>query len=108
MRRLALDPIEIPAVQAWLEDWAARGWYLDLYGRRMVKFVPGERREGVRYRLQPVRGEGNVPDEDIRTAYQEMGWTFVCSTLSNEVFGMGTEFHIWRCDDPAAPELNTD
>ena len=33
-------------------------------------------------------------------AYRELGWEYVC-TLA------GT-FHIWRCGDPAAPELDTD
>lgn len=44
MRKLALDPMEVPAVQAWLEDWAARGWYLETYGRNLVSFARGERR----------------------------------------------------------------
>ncbi len=109
MRRLALDPMDVPAVQAWLEDWAARGWYLELYGRSLVKFVQGEKRENVRYRLQPVRGEAGVPDQDTREAYREMGWTFVCATIASwSVSSMEPEFRIWRCDDPAAPELDTD
>lgn len=109
MRRLALDPVDIPAVQAWLEDWAAKGWYLSAYGRNLVKLVPGERRENVRYRLQPVGSEGGEPDWDTRTAYQEMGWTYVCSTVvDRSLSGVRTEFHIWRCCDPAAPELDTD
>lgn len=109
MRRLALDPTDVPAVQAWLEDWAARGWYLKTYGRNLVSFARGERRESVRYRLQPVGAEGGEPDWDTRTAYQEMGWTYVCSTVVNRnLSGVETEFHIWRCEDPDTPELDTD
>ena len=38
-----------------------------------------------------------------------MGWTYVCSTAVGRSFsGVRTEFHIWRCEDPAAPELDTD
>lgn len=109
MRRLALDPTDIPAVQAWLEDWAARGWYLKTYGRNLASFVPGERQEHIRYRLQPVGAEGGEADWDTREAYREMGWTYVCSTIADRgSVGVRTEFHIWRCDDPEAPELDTD
>ncbi len=109
MIRLALDPMDIPAVQAWLEDWAARGWYLETYGRNLASFTRGEGREDVRYRLQPVGSEGGEPDGDTREAYREMGWTYVCSTVgSRNLGGVRTEFHIWRCEAPAAPELDTD
>jgi len=109
MMRLALDPVDIPAVQAWLEDWAARGWYVESYGRNLVSFARGERREHIRYRLQPTGREGGEPDQDTREVYREMGWTYVCSTVgSRNLGGVRTEFHIWRCEDPAAPELDTD
>ena len=109
MRKLALDPMEVPAVQAWLEDWAARGWYVESYGRNLVSFARGERRENIRYRLQPTGREGGEPDQDTREAYREMGWTYVCSTAVGRSFsGVRTEVHIWRCEDPAAPELDTD
>ena len=109
MMRLALDPMEVPAAQAWLEDWAARGWYVESYGRNLVSFARGERREHIRYRLQPSGPQGGEPDQDTREAYREMGWTYVCSTVgSRNLGGVRTEFHIWRCEDPAAPELDTD
>ena len=60
MMRLALDPMEVPAAQAWLEDWAARGWYVESYGRNLVSFARGERREHIRYRLQPRLDGGNL------------------------------------------------
>lgn len=108
MMRLALDPVDVPAVQAWLEDWAAKGWYLETYGRNLAKFAPRERRETVRYRLQPAE-RGGEPDQDTRDAYREMGWTYVCSTVvDRSISGVKTEFRIWRCEDPAAPELDTD
>lgn len=109
MRRLALDPMDVPAVQAWLEDWAARGWYVESYGKNLVSFARGERQEDVRYRLQPVGGGCGEPDQDTRESYREMGWTYVCSTvLGRSLSDVKTEFHIWRCEDPGAPELDTD
>lgn len=110
MKRLALDTMDLPAVQAWLEDWAARGWYLESYGTHWAQFVPEEKSEHVRYRLQPVKSGELAPDEDMRTTYQEMGWTYVCTTRSwgLALNSKNSEFHIWRCGDPEAPELDTD
>ena len=109
MRKLALDTMDVPAVQAWLEDWAARGWYLESYGFYLAKFVRGERRENVRYRLQPTGPQAGLPDADIQEAYREMGWSYVCSSFNGRYScGPRTEFHIWRCDDPDTPELDTD
>ena len=109
MRKLALDTMDVPAVQAWLEDWAARGWYLESYGFYLAKFARGEPRENVRYRLQPTGPQAGLPDADIQEAYGEMGWSYVSSSASGWYsFGPRTEFHIWRCDDPDTPELDTD
>lgn len=108
MRRLALDTMNIPAVQAWLEDWAAKGWFLEAYGAHIARFAAGERREGVRYRLQPVKRDELAPDCDVQTAYEEMGWRYVCSTGPAVASSINREFYIWRCDNPAAPELETD
>ena len=109
MMRLALDPMDVPAVQAWLEDWAARGWYVESYGKNLVSFARGERQKDVRYRLQPVGGGCGEPDQDTRESYREMGWTYVCSTvLGRSLSDVKTEFHIWRCEDPGTPELDTD
>lgn len=71
MRRMALDTMNIPAVQAWLEDWAAKGWFLKAYGAHIAQFAAGERKDGVRYRLQPVKRDEAAPDCDVQTAYAE-------------------------------------
>jgi len=105
---MALDTMNIPAVQAWLEDWAAKGWFLKAYGAHIARFAAGERKEGVRYRLQPVKRDEAAPDCDVQTAYEEMGWRYVCSTGPAVISSVNREFYIWRCDDPAAPELETD
>ena len=79
MRKLALDPMEVPAVQAWLEDWAARGWYLETYGRNLVSFARGERREHIRYRLQPT---GARAESRTRTPGRPIGrWAGPTSAL---------------------------
>ena len=88
------------AVEAWLEDSAREGY-------RLLRVIPrcgGARgifqwdlpRE-CRYRLEPA-GESEPDPERVET-YRELGWDYVTTYKV---------FHIWRCDDPAAPELETD
>ena len=87
------------ANESWLEDRAARGWYLtDMSGWR-ASFRRGEP-GAVRYRMQPVGKKAEQPTEEMRDLYGAMGWEYVC-TLQDL-------FHIWRCEDPKAPELDTD
>ena len=43
---------DTPTVQAWLEDRAAQGLFLDRYGW-LCDFTPGEPK-AVRYRLEPL------------------------------------------------------
>lgn len=96
----------VEAFQTWLEDMAKKGLFLErdriLLG--IATFVPGSPRT-VRYRLEPVEKtatflSGN--DAPGRTALElnaQFGWEFVSR------YG---QFFIYRCDDPAAPELHTD
>ena len=87
------------ANESWLEDQAAQGWHLTgMAGWRGI-FQRGEPAQ-VRYRMQPVGKKKERPAEEVRDLYGALGWEYVC-TLENL-------FHIWRCDDPSAPELDTD
>lgn len=96
----------VEAFQTWLEDMAQRGLFLErdsiLLG--IATFVPGPART-VRYRLEPVEKTAtflNGNDTPSRSAMElnaQFGWEFVSR------YG---QFFIYRCDDPAAPELHTD
>lgn len=99
--RIALPVLsyDVPALQAWLEDRAAKGDYLSEYTVFPV-FDRGEPRQ-VRYRLEPLaRRKEREPDPRRREDYESLGWRFVCAVRGG--------FHLWRCDDPAAPELFTE
>lgn len=85
--------------QAFLEDQAARGRFLRSYQGLFAWFDRGEPK-AVRYRLEPLRQKEAIPDLERRRVYAAMGWDYV-TTISDV-------FHVWRCDDPAAPELDTD
>lgn len=95
---LAVFPYDIPAVQAWLEDQAAKGEFLSEYTILPV-FVWGEPK-AVRYRLEPIIQKEKAPDQYRRELYEELGWQYVCTIRKS--------FHIWRCDDPETPELFTE
>ncbi len=95
---LAVFPYDIPAVQAWLEDQAAKGEFLSEYTILPV-FDRGEPK-AVRYRLEPIIQKEKAPDQYRRELYEELGWQYVCTIRKS--------FHIWRCDDPETPELFTE
>ena len=96
---------DIEGVQTWLEDLAREGLFLEPEGRTLTVF--SFRRgapQKVRYRLEAVAPRGlwsasDGPDWEMRKAFAQMGWKYL------DYFG---SFHIYRCDDPQAPELNTD
>lgn len=100
MRLRPVSIYNVPAYQAWLEDQAAKGVFLyDFFSGFFARFEPGEPK-AVRYRLQPLTRVEDGPSLEQRELYEESGWDYVADA--------GGEFRIWRCDDPDAPELDTD
>lgn len=90
---------DVAAIETWLEDRAAQGYRLvDFKGTNGI-FVRDEPKP-CRYRLGPLPKKETAPAPELAAAYQEMGWTYAAT--------IGRAFHVWRCDDPAAPELDTD
>jgi len=85
--------------QAWLEDQAKRGWFVYEYKSLYASFWQEDPRE-VRFRLEPAREGVDRPDVETQETYRTMGWKYVCP--------LDHSYHVWRCDDPDAPELNTD
>ena len=97
---------DVPAMESWLEEQAARGWFLskeDGFFLGLACFESGAPQR-VRYRLDAM------PEEKILSAFpenkqsaielaQELGWEFVTERK---------EFLIYRCMDETLPELNTD
>ncbi len=90
---------DVAANETWLEDMARQGYRLvGMTGwsgvfERAEPFV-------CRYRMQPLPKKEKRPPEDMAEAYRELGWEYA-GTIP------GT-FHVWRCEDPDAPELDTD
>lgn len=99
MKLAPISIYDVAAQQAWLEDQAAKGRFLTGYGRMFASFEKGEPK-AVRYRLEPAGRREDIPDLERREVYQALGWDYVCT--------VGGTFYVWRCDDSAAPELDTD
>ncbi len=107
LRRIFPCPdYDIVGTQNYLQDMAAQGWHLQNDGifAGVATFEKGQAAH-VRYRLDPApRKTGFVfgdsePDTAARALAEEMGWEFV---------DYRGEYFIFRCSDPAVPELHTD
>ena len=89
---------DVAAVESWLEDLVRRGYRPIGFTGFKVELLPDEPRES-RFRLQPLQRRKEVLDPERVEAYRVMGWQLV---------GQLGPFWVWRCEDPNAPELDTD
>lgn len=99
-------PYDIPAMESWLEDMAAKGLHLapDGFFMGFATFEEGPpRRE--KFRLEATATQKGLfsneyePDDDAVQLHRQMGWTYRARR---------DQFHIYSSSDPNAPELNTD
>ena len=97
---------DIPGMESWLEDLAAKGLHLskDGFFGILTSFEVGPPKKE-RFRLEPTDRKGGLfseeydpEDEQVQLLHQ-MGWTYRARR---------GQFHIYSTDDPGAPELNTD
>jgi len=105
IRRIPPCPdYDTEATGAWLEDMAAQGYFLDKNGFRwgLAFFQTGEPRQ-VRYQADPLdRKNGDdtkCPSSQKCNLYADFGWVYTAQRGA---------YYYYRCDDPAAPELNSD
>lgn len=97
---------DIPAMESWLEDMAAKGLHLskDGFFGPTVSFEEGPPKK-VRFRLEPTDTNGSLfsseyePEEEAVQLHHQMGWTYRARR---------GQFHIYSTEDPGVPELNTD
>jgi len=106
-RRYLLSPCrdwDIPGLESWLEDMSMMGWTFKWtrLGGLLFEFwetVP----HPVKFRMEPVQkihGRfADAPEPDQQRFYEGFGWKFICRHGA---------FFLYRNEDPAAPELNTD
>lgn len=95
-----VELFDVAVLESWLEERDREGYHLLRFrGLRGIFYQDRSVAPG-RYRLQPLLRREKAPPPEMTEAYGELGWAYVC-TLA------GT-FHVWRCEDPDAPELDTD
>lgn len=97
---------DIPSMESWLEDMAAKGLLLSKEGfwGLLTTFEEGPPKQE-RFRLEPTDRRGGLfseeydPDDEQVQMLRQMGWTYRARR---------GQFYIYSSDDPHAPELNTD
>ncbi len=105
-RRPPCPRYDIPGTQRWLEEQARTGWILeyDSFFFDYASFRQDSPRE-IRYRLEATCTQDSIfsdryaPNAETRELYSQMGWQYQ---------GRRGQFHIYACEDPAAPELHSD
>ena len=97
---------DIPAMESWLEDMAAKGLHLskDGFFGFSATFEEGPPKKE-RFRLEPTDRRNGLfseeydPEDEAVQMLHQMGWTYRARR---------GQFYIYSTDDPGAPELNTD
>lgn len=90
---------DVAATETWLEDMAKQGYRLTGMTNWSGVFEKTEPFT-CRYRMQPLAKKEKAPPAEMIEAYGELGWEYAGTIAGN--------FHVWRCEDPDAPELDTD
>ena len=91
---------QVDAIESWLDEQAEKGLFLTEYASPQIMHFRKDAPRPVRYRIDVKRNTGTYGEKERVTAYREMGWEYVCD--------LAGDLDVYRCDDPAAPELNTD
>lgn len=102
---------DIRGTEAWLEDMALNGYILcqgHAFQYGLAYFETGEPRR-IRYRITPAKkvpqrlatpnAYPEPPDQQTLDFHSQFGWEY--TTYRGQ-------FWIFRCEDPTAPEMNTD
>ncbi len=98
---LAAGLYDVTGNEKWLADQARDGWLATEMNRKgRVEFVDSAPNATVRYRLRPTQKREKCPSAEEMELNEAFGWRYLGTA--------GKCLHLWRCDDPAAPELDTD
>ena len=90
---------DVAAIETWLEDRAREGYRLVGF-RGIYGHFDRSDHQPCRYRLKPLLKKEKAPDPEWAELFGFMGWEYVTT--------MKGLYHVWRCGDPSAPELDTD
>lgn len=96
---IPVDSLDLPGMEAWLEQMASKGLYLEKLGRSFASFYTGDP-AAARYHLEPEFNDSDKQDE-FDAVMAEKGWEVICPSEENKCW-------VYRADDPHAPEVHTD
>ena len=97
-KKLPYELYDVAGLEDWFSQMAAEGYHLEDCWENQAEFRVEEPKANVRFRLE---AQGTYEyDWNQDEAYKAGGWDHVTT-----IRGF---FCIFRCDDPAAPELHTD
>lgn len=99
MKRLPFAEINIPGIEAWLDQMALEGYFLIDTAGTSWYFVEGEPKN-IRYRLDAITEKGAMPSPEKREDYLAMGWKYVLTHRRM--------YHVFLADDPGTTELHSD
>lgn len=91
---------QVDAIESWLDEQARNGLFLQQSSIGSMMSFQKDTPRSARYRIDVKRNLGYNGEQERISSYKEMGWEYVCD--------MTPYLDIYRCDDPAVPELNTD
>ena len=95
-----ISDLDRDADTAWLTDLAAAGLRASqVNDRGLVSFEKADPAP-IRFYLQPTHSLQLEPPEDQIQLYEDMGWQYIGTYRFH--------FHVFRCDDPTAPEMHTE
>lgn len=98
-RRLPCDLYQLGILGHWLDEQSAHGLHLERLNNLWAVFRK-DKPQPCRYRFYPCSGRAESPGTGQNDLFRELGWEYVTTLQS--------DFAVFRCTDPSAPELCTD
>lgn len=115
-KRAPVSVLDLPGMERWLSDMAARGLFLERQASssfpfplttpvlfRRLRFRRDTPRPGRRYHLCPVKEWDSPPSQELLELYAAQGWQYAADFARDFI-----RFQIFFTDDPTAPEPFTD
>lgn len=82
----------IGLIETWLSKMAAKGLFIENFGRYFTKFIKGEP-STTHYRIDVIPAENDDELKDIINKYEVCGWKYVNTYMNFHIFSSPHEFN---------------